>query len=270
MLMISPSSPALMLALLLPPSSRRRAGIAIAEALTENARASRLQTLILDANLMGDNAACAFGSTLATQGSSGRPPDTAGLRTLRLGANCDIREVGAEGIAIGVRAAGRWLELIDFVPNYINEDGRTALRDAAEEWRRRWPESAGRGRGDDGGDMTLTSAASEPPPPASSSPLSPSQHTPPRQPSLQLMLTVKDDKIEGGANEDGEEDSSDDAEDDEWKPNYSVRAARRPADCCRISHPTAGAHRKHKQNQRRTLSAASLRDHIRARQVSFM
>lgn len=113
------------------------AGVAIATALAQNARASRLHVLCLDDNKLGDGAACALGAALAAQGGSGRM-DEGGLRVLTLSKNLNIGEPGAVGLAMGISVAGGWLQKIDLVPTSIDEAGRAELYEAAATWGRRW------------------------------------------------------------------------------------------------------------------------------------
>lgn len=142
------------------PRPTSPAGVAIASALGENAARSRLHTLVLCSNRLGDAATCAFGTALLAQGaifannaalgSSGEAG--VGVVRLRLSGNAGIGDPGAKGLALGVSAAGPWLRYVDLTHTGIGASGYDALATAAAAWERRHGRGGGGGGGSDAAD----------------------------------------------------------------------------------------------------------------------
>lgn len=98
-------------------ASPAAAGAALFLALEENAARSRLSRLYLNDNRgLGDATLGALGGALAAQGAAKAAPDAApeGLTDVQLHWNNDNMGVpGVAALARGVRAAGRWLKILE-------------------------------------------------------------------------------------------------------------------------------------------------------------
>lgn len=123
----------------------RLAGTAVAVALTDAAAWSRLEELNLSKNRLGDATAWALGVALSAQGNAVSSPGATAaggagrLRRLNLDGNRNIGVAGARGLALGLRAAGSWLEEVN-VSNTsaaARKKGYTLLKKAADAWHAR-------------------------------------------------------------------------------------------------------------------------------------